>query len=207
MYNKVELCGVDTAQLPILSERRSASCSPGRGQAMQKGPQAMIEGNLRFVLSVVQRFAQRGENPGRPVSGGVHRANQGHRQLRPGPAGAVFHLRRADDHRRDTAVPAGQQRPAGQPQPPGHGLPGHADPASSWKRNWAVNRPWRRSPGRPGCPAGKWRRLWNRWWSPSASRSPFTPMAGTPCMLLTRCATRTVRTADAYTFGHKTSFL
>ena len=34
MYNKVELCGVDTAQLPVLSEAESGSCSPGRGQAM-----------------------------------------------------------------------------------------------------------------------------------------------------------------------------
>lgn len=37
------------------------------------------------------------------------------------------------DHRRDTAVPAGQQRPAGEPQPPGHGLPGHAVPRGAGK--------------------------------------------------------------------------
>lgn len=80
MYNKVELCGVDTAQLPVLSEaeKRQLLTRARAGDAAAR--QAMIEGNLRLVLSVVQRFAQRGES-GRPVSGGVHRAHQGHRQL------------------------------------------------------------------------------------------------------------------------------
>ena len=46
MYNKVELCGVDTAQLPVLSEAE-------KRQLLTR---------VRLVLSVVQRFAQRGEN-------------------------------------------------------------------------------------------------------------------------------------------------
>ncbi|OLA35058.1 MAG: RNA polymerase sigma-G factor [Faecalibacterium prausnitzii] len=62
MYNKVELCGVDTAQLPVLSEaeKRQLLTRARAGDATAR--QAMIEGNLRLVLSVVQRFAQRGEN-------------------------------------------------------------------------------------------------------------------------------------------------
>ena len=62
MYNKVELCGVDTAQLPVLSEaeKRQLLTRARAGDAAAR--QAMIEGNLRLVLSVVQRFAQRGEN-------------------------------------------------------------------------------------------------------------------------------------------------
>ena len=60
MYNKVELCGVDTAQLPVLSEaeKRQLLTRARAGDAAAR--QAMIEGNLRLVLSVVQRFAQRG---------------------------------------------------------------------------------------------------------------------------------------------------
>ena len=62
MYNKVELCGMDTAQLPILTEaqKRELLTRVHAGDAAAR--QQMIEGNLRLVLSVVQRFAQRGEN-------------------------------------------------------------------------------------------------------------------------------------------------
>ena len=62
MYNKVELCGMDTAQLPVLTEaqKRELLTRVHAGDAAAR--QQMIEGNLRLVLSVVQRFAQRGEN-------------------------------------------------------------------------------------------------------------------------------------------------
>lgn len=62
MYNKVELCGMDTAQLPVLTEaqKRELLTRTHAGDAAAR--QQMIEGNLRLVLSVVQRFAQRGEN-------------------------------------------------------------------------------------------------------------------------------------------------
>ena len=62
MYNKVELCGMDTAQLPVLTEaqKRELLTRAHAGDAVAR--QQMIEGNLRLVLSVVQRFAQRGEN-------------------------------------------------------------------------------------------------------------------------------------------------
>ena len=62
MYNKVELCGVNTAQLPVLSEaekRRLLTLAHAGDSAARE---RMVEGNLRLVLSVVQRFAQRGEN-------------------------------------------------------------------------------------------------------------------------------------------------
>ena len=61
MYNKVELCGVNTAQLPVLSEseKRQLLLQAHAGDAGAR--ERMVEGNLRLVLSVVQRFAQRGE--------------------------------------------------------------------------------------------------------------------------------------------------
>ena len=62
MYNKVELCGVNTAQLPVLSEseKRQLLLQAHAGDAGAR--ERMVECNLRLVLSVVQRFAQRGEN-------------------------------------------------------------------------------------------------------------------------------------------------
>ena len=62
MYNKVELCGVNTAQLPVLSEseKRQLLLQAHAGDAGAR--ERMVEGNLRLVLSVVQRFAQWGEN-------------------------------------------------------------------------------------------------------------------------------------------------
>lgn len=64
-YNKVEICGVNTAKLKVLSEaqkrelfERMRTGSPAeRKQAREE----MINGNLRLVLSVIQRFSGRGE--------------------------------------------------------------------------------------------------------------------------------------------------
>ena len=62
MYNKVELCGVNTAELPVLTEREKRQLLTRARAGDRAARQNMIEGNLRLVLSVVQRFAQRGEN-------------------------------------------------------------------------------------------------------------------------------------------------
>ena len=63
MYNsKVFICGVDTSKLPLLKEsekERLLKCS-ARGD--KKAREELINGNLRLVLSVVQRFINRGEN-------------------------------------------------------------------------------------------------------------------------------------------------
>lgn len=62
MYNKVELCGVNTAQLPVLSESEKWQLLLQAHAGDAGARERMVEGNLRLVLSVVQRFAQRGEN-------------------------------------------------------------------------------------------------------------------------------------------------
>ena len=62
MYNKVELCGVNPAELPILSEQEKRDLLTRARAGDKEARQSMIEGNLRLVLSVVQRFSQRGEN-------------------------------------------------------------------------------------------------------------------------------------------------
>ena len=63
MYaGKVELCGVDTARLPVLSEAEKSHLIKAARAGDRQARQEMVQGNLRLVLSVVQRFAGRGEN-------------------------------------------------------------------------------------------------------------------------------------------------
>lgn len=64
MYNsKVVICGVDTSKLPLLKEKEKENllCEVKTGNLSARDK--LINGNLRLVLSVVQRFAGRGENP------------------------------------------------------------------------------------------------------------------------------------------------
>ena len=64
MYpGKVELCGVDTSQLPVLSEAEKSALIRAARTGDAQARQEMIRGNLRLVLSVVQKFSNRGENP------------------------------------------------------------------------------------------------------------------------------------------------
>ncbi len=61
-YNKVEICGVNTAKLPVLKEQEKLELIRRAQQGDQEARQKMIAGNLRLVLSVVQRFAGRKES-------------------------------------------------------------------------------------------------------------------------------------------------
>lgn len=65
-YNKVEICGVNTADLKVLSEeekrRLIKMMHSGTSAERKKARSEMINGNLRLVLSVIQRFSGRGEN-------------------------------------------------------------------------------------------------------------------------------------------------
>lgn len=62
MYNKVELCGMNTGKLPVLSEEEKRDLLIRIRQGDEDARSKMIEGNLRLVLSVVQRFSGRGES-------------------------------------------------------------------------------------------------------------------------------------------------
>ncbi len=64
MYvNKVVICGVDTSRLPILKEKEKEALLRRVKAGDKTARQELINGNLRLVLSVVQRFAGRGEQP------------------------------------------------------------------------------------------------------------------------------------------------
>lgn len=62
MLGKVEICGVNTSQLPTLKADEMAALLARSRAGDEAARQALIEGNLRLVLSVIQRFASRGEN-------------------------------------------------------------------------------------------------------------------------------------------------
>ncbi|MBQ9300511.1 MAG: RNA polymerase sporulation sigma factor SigG [Clostridia bacterium] len=60
--NKVEICGVDTSTLPVLTNERMRALFPLVHSGDRAAREEFINGNLRLVLSVVQRFSGRGEN-------------------------------------------------------------------------------------------------------------------------------------------------
>lgn len=61
--NKVEICGVNTATLPVLSREEKDKLFERIKAGDTSARTKFIEGNLRLVLSVIQRFSNRGENP------------------------------------------------------------------------------------------------------------------------------------------------
>ena len=63
MQGKVEICGVNTARLKVLSQKEMDSLLLRASNGDEQARQALIEGNLRLVLSVIQRFDKRGESP------------------------------------------------------------------------------------------------------------------------------------------------
>lgn len=61
-YNKVEICGVNTSKLKVLTEKEKTELLKRVRQGDKKAREELINGNLRLVLSVIQRFTNRGEN-------------------------------------------------------------------------------------------------------------------------------------------------
>ena len=64
MLGKVEICGVNTANLPVLSPEETEALLRRVRQGDREARSRLIEGNLRLVLSVIQRFAARRSQKG-----------------------------------------------------------------------------------------------------------------------------------------------
>ena len=62
MLNKVEICGVNTSKLPLLTREEKEKLFIKIKQGDEEARNIFINGNLRLVLSVIQRFYGRGEN-------------------------------------------------------------------------------------------------------------------------------------------------
>ena len=63
MQGKVEICGVNTARLKVLSQVEMDTLLRRAKEGDESAKEKLIEGNLRLVLSVIQRFVGRGESP------------------------------------------------------------------------------------------------------------------------------------------------
>lgn len=62
LINKVEICGVDTSKLPILSNEEKIELLNEIRKGNKEARTKFINGNLRLVLSVIRRFFRKGEN-------------------------------------------------------------------------------------------------------------------------------------------------
>lgn len=60
-YNKVEICGINTNDIKVLKESEKIELLKKARQGDMKARDELIKGNLRLVLSVIQRFQNRGE--------------------------------------------------------------------------------------------------------------------------------------------------
>ena len=61
MINKVEICGVNTSKLPVLKNEEMRILFKAMQSGEYSAREQLIQGNLRLVLSVIQRFSNRGE--------------------------------------------------------------------------------------------------------------------------------------------------
>ena len=62
MLGKVEICGVNTAKLPVLKGEETRKLLEKARSGSDDARERLISGNLRLVLSVVQKFSNRGES-------------------------------------------------------------------------------------------------------------------------------------------------
>ena len=62
-YNKVDISGVDTSSLTVLKEQEKMKLLKEYRAGDKSARDKLIKGNLRLVLSVIQKFTGRGENP------------------------------------------------------------------------------------------------------------------------------------------------
>ncbi len=62
-FGKVEICGIDTSKLKVLDEKEKMELLKKSRDGDKDAREKLINGNLRLVLSVIQRFSNRGENP------------------------------------------------------------------------------------------------------------------------------------------------
>jgi RNA polymerase sporulation-specific sigma factor len=62
VQGKVEICGINTSKLPVLKNDEAIELLKRSRQGDKSAREALINGNLRLVLSVIQKFTNRGEN-------------------------------------------------------------------------------------------------------------------------------------------------
>lgn len=81
MGNKVEICGVDTSKIPVLTPEEKNELFIKIKNGDEEARDTFIHGNLRLVLSVIKRFYGRGENVDDLFQVGCIRTNQSNGQF------------------------------------------------------------------------------------------------------------------------------
>ena len=79
MVNKVEICGVNTSKLPILSKEQKEELLKKVKNGDEQARTEFINGNLRLVLSVIQRFMRKRRKCWWFVSNRMCRVNKSYR--------------------------------------------------------------------------------------------------------------------------------
>ena len=59
---KVEICGINTTELPLLSPQKNKEYLQKMKNGDKEARQKLIDGNMRLVLSIIQRFSSRAAN-------------------------------------------------------------------------------------------------------------------------------------------------
>lgn len=77
LIRKVEICGVNTNKLPVLSNKEKQELLERIKKGDTVARDEFVNGNLRLVLSVIQRFSNRGENMDDLFQVGCVRADKG----------------------------------------------------------------------------------------------------------------------------------
>lgn len=81
MGNKVEICGVDTSKIPVLTPKEKTELFIKIKNGDEEARDTFINGNLRLVLSVIKRFYGRGENVDDLFQVGCIRTNKSNGQF------------------------------------------------------------------------------------------------------------------------------
>ena len=76
--NKVEICGVNTARLPLLKNEEKEALFERIKEGDSEARELYIKGNLRLVLSVITPFRQQQRERRRPLSDRLHWPYEGH---------------------------------------------------------------------------------------------------------------------------------
>ena len=96
-HDKVEICGINTSKLPLLSNEEKKTLFDKIKKGDKKAREAYIHGNLRLVLSIIQRFNNSTENVDDLFQIGRYTECK------------IFNLCSTDDYWRGTALSSRQQ--------------------------------------------------------------------------------------------------
>ena len=108
VLNKVEICGVNTAKLPLLSDGEKEVLFEKIKAGDEEAKEQYIKGNLRLVLSVIKRFSGSSENPDDLFQIGCIGLIKAIDNFQSGAGSKIFNLCGTDDHWRNPAVHPGQ---------------------------------------------------------------------------------------------------